>query len=84
MPMTDHIITAEKVLSLRNYSGMGTMECKKAIIKAGGDLKLAVGIIKYDGCLISTNNYQDWLIRMRVKPLPSGGGYKRPSPGDHA
>ena len=42
-------ITAETVKALREQSGAGVMECKRALEETGGDLEKAAGILKERG-----------------------------------
>jgi elongation factor Ts len=42
-------ITAETVKALRDQSGAGVMECKRALEETGGDLEKAAGILKERG-----------------------------------
>lgn len=43
----------ELVQKLRDLTGAGVMECKKALAEAGGDLKRALEIIREQGVLIA-------------------------------
>jgi len=49
------IITPQMVTDLRDISGSGLTECKKALEKYDGDMLLATGYLKYKGCAISCN-----------------------------
>ena len=42
-------ITAAVVKELRERTGAGMMDCKKALTEAGGDLEKAVGIMRLSG-----------------------------------
>ncbi len=42
-------IAAEQVKALRNQTGAGMMECKKALLEAGGDLEKAVTFLRERG-----------------------------------
>ena len=42
-------ITPEKVAKLREMTGAGMMDCKKALTQAGGDLDMAVDILRKSG-----------------------------------
>ncbi|MBB4866906.1 NACalpha-BTF3-like transcription factor [Pseudomonas nitritireducens] len=59
-------ITAESVRILRQISGHGMMECRKALVAANGNVLEAVGHLFYAGCLINVKNggYDAWLDRM--------------------
>ncbi len=43
------VITAESVKNLREQSGAGVMECKRALEETGGDLEKAVALLKERG-----------------------------------
>lgn len=49
-------ITKENVQAIRNFTGEGIMSIGKALNKAGGDPLLAVGLLKYTGCLVNYKN----------------------------
>lgn len=53
-------ITKEDVNALREFSGEGLMSCKSALVKAEGDIRLAAGYLKAQGCLIYTENREAW------------------------
>jgi len=42
-------ITADRVKQLRDLTGAGMMECKKALAEAGGDLERAVDVLRKSG-----------------------------------
>jgi len=42
-------ITAETVKTLREQSGAGVMECKRALEETGGDIEKAAAILKERG-----------------------------------
>ena len=42
-------VTAEAVKLLRERTGAGMMECKKALVEAGGDLEAAAEIMRMSG-----------------------------------
>ena len=42
-------ITADQVKQLREMTGAGMMECKKALAEAGGDLEKAVAVLRKSG-----------------------------------
>lgn len=52
--------TPEDVQALREFSGEGLMACKSALIKADGDIRLAAGYLKAQGCLIHTEDRAAW------------------------
>jgi elongation factor Ts len=39
-------VTAEQVMQLREKTGLGVMECKKALTEADGDIDKAVEILR--------------------------------------
>ncbi|MFA5374976.1 MAG: translation elongation factor Ts [Dehalococcoidia bacterium] len=47
--MTNSNITAETVKELRNSTGAGIMDCKRALQEAGGDLKKAAEVLQKQG-----------------------------------
>lgn len=49
-------ITRENVQAIRNFTGEGIMSIGKALNQAGGDPLLAVGLLKYSGCLVNYKN----------------------------
>ena len=42
-------ITASLVKELRDRTGLGMMECKKALTEAGGDIELAIDNLRKSG-----------------------------------
>src|SRR6185295_3601479 len=48
-PESKVTITAETVKTLRERTGAGMMECKKALVEAGGDLEAAAEIMRKSG-----------------------------------
>lgn len=53
-------ITPEDVKALREFTGEGMMACKSALVKAEGDIRLAAGYLKAQGCLIYTSDREAW------------------------
>lgn len=51
---------AKEIQALRVFSGEGIQTCKVALIKADGDVKLAYGFLKAQGCAIHTENRLAW------------------------
>ena len=51
-------ITAKDVAELRKRTGIGMMECKKALVEADGDLDAAIKILREKGELKAGNNLQ--------------------------
>ena len=47
--MTDQEVTAGLVKQLRDLTGAGMMDCKRALVEAGGDLQLAQEILRKKG-----------------------------------
>ena len=47
--MTDHEITAGLVKQLRDATGAGMMDCKRALVEAGGDMTRAQEILRTKG-----------------------------------
>jgi elongation factor Ts len=50
MPMA---ITADKVKALREKTGAGMMECKKALTEAGGDMEKAITLLRERGAAVA-------------------------------
>lgn len=48
-------ISAEKVAKLREMTGAGMMDCKKALVEAGGDIEKAVDILRKKGAATAAN-----------------------------
>jgi len=46
-------ITAEKVKQLRDKTGAGMMECKKALEEAGGDMEKAITVLRERGVAVA-------------------------------
>ena len=51
--MSEQPITAAHVKYLREITGCGMMEAKKALVACNGDSLLAEGYLKYMGCAIN-------------------------------
>lgn len=49
----DDSIVSAKVRALRQFTGQGSMDCKKALVTCRGDVLMAVGHLHYSGCLIN-------------------------------
>jgi elongation factor Ts len=47
--MTNSNITAETIKELRNSTGAGIMDCKRALQEADGDLKKAADVLQKQG-----------------------------------
>jgi len=46
-------VTRENVHAIRAFSGEGIMSIKKKLEAANGDPLLAIGLLKYEGCLVN-------------------------------
>ena len=44
-------ITANQVKELRDMSGVGMMECKRALVETGGDINKALDLLRANGSL---------------------------------
>jgi len=53
------IITSQMITDLRDMSGSSLMECKVALEKYDGDMLLAMGYLKYNGCAINCGSKED-------------------------
>src|SRR5262245_32012033 len=64
--------TAADVAKLREMTGAGLMECKKALTEAGGDLNKAVDILRKKGVATaakkSTREAKEGLIVQQIQP----------------
>ena len=49
-------ISAAQVKQLRERTGAGMMECKKALVETGGDLEAAVELMRKTGLLVGLGN----------------------------
>ena len=68
-------ITAKAVAQLRERTGLGMMECKKALTEADGDMDRAIQIVRERGA-------KDRGGVAGGSPAPPDGG-GRPRPGIH-
>ena len=48
-------IKASQVKELRELSGVGMMECKKALVEVGGDIEKALDLLRSNSCLLYTS-----------------------------
>jgi elongation factor Ts len=46
-------ISAEAVKEVRTRTNIGILECKDALLKAGGDVERAIGILKNQGAMVA-------------------------------
>jgi hypothetical protein len=58
------VLTAEKMHALREYTGEGLMNCRKALVVCNGDVLVACGYLRYQGSLVARPNYEQWLMGM--------------------
>lgn len=56
-------ISADKVKELREKTGAGMMECKRALEEAGGDMERAANILREKGRLLFPSAMQKLLPR---------------------
>ena len=42
-------VSAKEVKELRDRTGVGMMECKKALVEAGGDMEKAIDVLRKSG-----------------------------------
>ncbi len=54
----------DEVLELRNRTGAPLPACANAYKRADGDVLIAEGILKYDGCAINVKQgtYDEWVM----------------------
>ena len=60
-------ITSELIIELRDKTNTSLQECKRALEKCNGDMLLAEGYLKYNGCAINVGgheNYKKWVMEM--------------------
>ena len=60
-------ITATQVKELRDRSGVGMMDCKKALEEASGDLDKAFDILRKSGIAKAQKKQED-LLKMEMSP----------------
>ncbi len=62
MSGTEQLIESLKML--RDYTGMGAVECRRALERCEGDALMAVGYLKYNGSLINLKggSQESWLL----------------------
>jgi hypothetical protein len=67
-------ITAATVQRLREKTGAGMMDAKRALDDAKGDLFLAEGILKYRGCAIHVKGMpkEEWVMKMARQYVREG------------
>lgn len=91
--MTDYVLTAEDVKTLRDKTSASMADAKRALEKAAGDIYLAQGILKYHGCAIHVKNMShdewvmshalDWADELREKDFPNFAAPEECDPTDH-
>ena len=64
-------ITAKDVAALRAKTGIGMMECKKALVEADGDIDAAVKILREKGELKAES-------KMVTRPYPTAPSWSEP------
>jgi translation elongation factor EF-Ts len=59
----------KKILKLRKQTGLGLMECKKALRATDGDLELAAAYLRFDGKAVHIKNgsYEEWVMESARK-----------------
>ena len=58
---------SEKIRELRDRTCISLTECKGALEKCDGDMFLAEGYLKYNGCAINIRppeKYDEWVMNM--------------------
>jgi len=55
--------TIKTVRELRDKTNVSLMECKRALDRYDGDMLLAEGYLKYNGCAIKVDDYEQWVER---------------------
>ena len=62
-------ITAAMVKELRERTGLGMMDCKKALVEAGGDMDLAIEELRKKSVLKAAKKsvrYCQWIIGLKA------------------
>jgi translation elongation factor EF-Ts len=54
-------VTVKMVMELRDATNISAMECSRALAKYNGDMLLAEGYLKYNGCAIKVDDYEKWV-----------------------
>jgi elongation factor Ts len=68
------VITANQVKELREKSGAGIMECKRALEEVGGDLSRAIDLLKQQGLAKAEKKTGRAALQGLVEPYIHGGG----------
>ena len=70
-------ITAANVAKLREMTGVGMMECKKALVQAGGDIEAAVDVLRKSGAASAakkaTREAREGVIAQYIAPNGKSG-----------
>lgn len=56
---------ATAIHAVREYTGMGVKECRKAVVACEGDPLMACGYLHYAGCAVNLNgqDVEAWTLR---------------------
>jgi len=68
------VITADQVKELREKSGAGIMECKRALEEVGGDMAKAVDLLRQQGLAKADKKLGRTASQGLVEPYIHGGG----------
>ena len=68
------VITANQVKELREKSGAGIMECKRALEEVGGDMARAVDLLKQQGLAKAEKKVGRAASQGLIEPYIHGGG----------
>lgn len=68
------VITADQVKQLREQSGAGIMECKRALEQVGGDLAKAADLLKQQGLAKADKKSGREASQGLIEPYIHGGG----------
>ena len=60
-------ITAGQVKELREMSGVGMMECKKALVETDGDIEKALDLLRANSSLKAEKKHQELLLMVRSR-----------------
>lgn len=57
------MINAKLVMELREKTGVGMMECKKALVETNGDFEKAVKVLREEGFQMLKRNLAELLLK---------------------
>lgn len=63
------MISAQDVKDLRERTGAGMMDCKKALTEADGDMEKAIDLLREKGLLLLLRKLAVLLPKVSLKPI---------------